>query len=403
MAYNKVIGAVEIGTSKVVALAGEIIGGNSLNIIGMGQATSRGVKKGEIVDFRLASDCVHAAIHSAEKNSGATIESVYLSQSGSHLKGFFDKGEISVSSSDNLVRRSDIKQVVENAKRKEVSPGRIYIHHIRNGFFLDGRSIEDPYQMKGDRLEVGYWHVHGHEVKITDNIHVINGFAGLEVEDIILSGIASGSMVVQEAEKRNGALLLDIGCGTTDYVLYRNGVICRTGVISVGGDHLTNDLSLGLRVNPKHAENLKLEFGKATLDHDDKVEKVWLIGDLTIGDRSIPRKAIYQIINARMEELFTIIKKEISESVGRNELPGGIIITGGTSRLSHIADLASKVIGLPARIGENPDWVRVDLREPEYSCALGLLFYGLTAERSAEEEKPQSGLIKKMARIFNFS
>lgn len=402
MVYNKVIGAVEIGTSKVVVLAGEITGRRSLNIIGMGQSTARGVKKGEIVDFRAASDCACAAILSAEKNAGATIEGVYLSQSGNHLEGFFDKGEISVSSPHGLVRKSDINHVVENAKRKEVPPGRVYIHHIRSGFFLDGRPVDDPYQMRGDRLEVGYWHVHGGEKKVADNIHVINGF-GLRVEDMIVAGIASGSMVVEEAEKSNGALLLDIGCGTTDYVIYRNGVIQRTGVICVGGDHLTNDLSLGLRVNPTDAENLKREFGSATLELEDPTEKVWLIGDLTIGDRAIPRKAICQILNARMEELFKILKKELVSSINRQELPGGIVITGGTSRLPNIADLASKVFGLPARIGKNPTWVRDDLREPEYSCVLGLLYYGLTAERSAEEEIPKAGILGKMTRLFNIS
>ena len=402
MAYNKVIAAVEIGTSKVVVLAGEIIGGRSLNIIGMGQSTAKGVKKGEIVDFRAASDCACAAIISAEKNAGVTIEGVYLAQSGNHLEGFFDKGEISVSSHYGLVRKSDIDHVVENAKRKEVSAGRVYIHHIRSGFFLDGRPVDDPYQMKGDRLEVGYWHVHGDERKVADNIHVINGF-GLRVEDMIVSGIASGSMVVEEAEKSNGALLLDIGCGTTDYVLYRNGVIQRTGVICVGGDHLTNDLSLGLRVNSNHAENLKREFGSATLELEDPAEKVWLIGDLTIGDRAIPRKAICQILNARVEELFKILKKELGSFVTRQELPGGIVLTGGASRLPNITELASKVLDLPARIGENPTWVREDLRDPEYSCVLGLLYYGLTAERSAEEEKPKAGLFGKMSRLFNIS
>ncbi len=402
MTYNKVIGAVEIGTSKVVVLVGEITGGRSLNIIGMGQSTSRGVKKGEIVDFRAASDCTYAAILSAEKNASATIEGVYLAQSGGHLEGFFDKGEVSVSSHDGLVSKSDIDHVVENAKRKEVPAERVYIHHIRNGFYLDGRLVDDPYQMKGDRLEVGYWHVHGHEKKVADNIHVINGF-GLQVEDMILSGVAAGSMVVAEAEKTHGALLLDIGCGTTDYVLYRNGVIQRTGVIRVGGDHLTNDLSLGLRVNPKHAENLKREFGSATLELEDPAEKVWLIGDLTIGDRAIPRKAIGQILNARVEELFKIVKKELGSSVNRQELPGGVVLTGGTSRLPYIADLASNVFDLPARIGENPAWVREDLREPECSCVLGLLHYGLTAERSTEEKKPKSGILGKMTRLFNIS
>lgn len=400
MSYNKIIGAVEIGTSKVVVLVGEIIDGRSLNIIGMGQSTSMGVKKGEVVDFRSASDCTHAAIIAAEKNAGTTIEAVYLSQTGAHLQGFFDKGAVTVSSPDNVVSRPDISQAIENARRKVVPNGRVYIHHIQNDFFLDGRPVEDPFAMKGAHLEVGYWHVHGHERKVSDHIHVINGF-GLEVEDMIISSIASGSMVVTEPEKQHGALALDIGCGTTDYVLYRNGRILRTGVLCVGGDHLTNDLSLGLRVSVKQAEKLKSEYGKAIIDREDKSDKIWLFGDLTIGDRPIPRLAIYQILNARIKELFEVIKRELGGALNPQELAGGVILTGGVSRLPHVASVASDVLGVTARVGENPAWVREDLREPEYSTVLGLLYYGLTAQRARYEEATRKGLMGKVAKMLN--
>ncbi len=397
---NKIIGAVEIGGSKVVVMVGEIVNGRSLNIIGMGQSTSMGVKKGEITDFRAASDCTHAAIIAAEKNAGATIEGIYLAQTGRHLEGFSNKSSITVSSPDGLVRQVDIQNIVDNAKRKELPQGRVYIHHIQCGYHLDGRVIGDPHTMQGDELEVAYWHVQGDEKKVSDHIHVINGF-GLKVEDMIISSIASGCMVASDEEKQNGVLVLDIGCNTTDYALYRNGHIMRTGVLSVGGDHLTNDLCLGLRINKQQAEKLKLEYGKAIVDSEDKDEKVWLFGDLTIGDRPIPRMAIYQIIKARVDELFGIIKKELVEFMDARDLAGGIILTGGVSRLSKIADAATRQLGVPTRIGENPSWVRDDLRKPEYSTVLGLLYYGLTAQNSEDQSKKETGLFQKVVNIFN--
>jgi len=401
MNENRIIGAVEIGGSKVVVMVGEIIDeGRSLNIIGIGQSTAMGVRKGEIIDFRAASDCTHAAIIAAEKNAGATIEGVFLAQTGRHLQGFSNKSSVMVSSPDSLVRQSDIKSVIENAKRKELPSRRVYIHHVQCGFHLDGRPVKDPHQMQGDELDVTYWHIEGDERKVGDHIHVINGF-GLKVEDMIISSIASGCMVASEEEKQNGVLVLDIGCSTTDYLLYDNGYIVRTGVVSVGGDHLTNDLSLGLRVNKQQAEKLKLEFGKAIIDSEDKDEKVWLFGDLTIGDRAIPRLAIYQILKARIDELFGIVKKELVEFLNPEELAAGVVITGGVSRLPKLADAAAHRLGVPTRIGVNPSWVRDDLRKPEYSTVLGLLYYGLTAQNTGEQHLKKSGIFSKVANMFN--
>jgi cell division protein FtsA len=400
MNNNKIIGAVDIGTSKVVALVGEVIGDRSLNIIGFGQSTAQGVRKGEIVDFRATSSSTHAAINAAERNAGATVEAVYLSQSGFHLEGFFNKGSVPVSASDNTVSAADKRHAVESARRKELPPGRLYIHHIQNGFFLDGRPVDDPEKMQGEDLEVAYWHVHGREKNVSDHIHVINAF-GLKVEDMIISSIASGSMVASEPDKENSGLVIDIGRGTSDYVLYRDGRILRTGVLCVGGDHLTNDLALGLRVGENHAEKLKLEFGRATINPDDKGDHVWLFGDLTIGDRSIPKLAIYKILQARMEEIFTIIKKDLTPVLSPGNISAGVILTGGVSRLPKIVDVAASVFGVDARVGENPAWVREDLREPEYSTVLGLLYYGLTAQQTDESVRANGGIIRKMAKIFN--
>lgn len=402
MKGSKFIGAVEIGTSKITVLIGEVINGKSLNIISRGESTSMGVTKGEISDIRAVSDCTHAAILAAEKNAGTQIEEVYLSQSGGHLEGLSHSGVTTVSGSDGTVSDQDIRRAIENAKSKALRPGRVYIHHIQSGYLLDGQMVEKPLARQGAQLEAQYWHVHGDERKVSDHIHVINGF-GLDVEDIIVSSIASGTILTTETEKRQGVLVVDIGKGTTDYVLYRRGKIVRTGVIPVGGDHVTNDLSLGLRISPKRAESLKIRYGKAMMDKEDKDESVMLVGDLMIGDRPIPRNSIYKIMHARFEELFIILKNRLGSALSSENLPGGVILTGGVSNTHYLAELAESTLGVSAVLGQSPDWVSdTDLRDPSHSTVLGLLYYGLRGQQTEEDIPParNNGWIRKVADIF---
>jgi cell division protein FtsA len=283
MSRSKIVGAIEIGTSKVVVLVAEMTDGRSMNIIGRGQSTNVGMKKGEIVDLRSVSDCTHAAIMAAERTAGAQIEHVYLSLSGSHLWGFRHAGATAISGSENIVTSSDIKRAVDNAKSKVLEPGEVYIHHIRSGFILDGQPVENPISREGSHLEVQYWHVVADEQKVKDHIMVVNGF-GLDVNDLVISSLASGSLLATDEEKRQGVLVVDIGKGITDFALYKGRRIVQTGVIPVGGDHVTNDLSLGLRVKSKLAESLKLRSARAMVEKDDRSQKVPLVGDLSIGD-----------------------------------------------------------------------------------------------------------------------
>ncbi|MDP4693688.1 MAG: cell division protein FtsA, partial [Opitutales bacterium] len=287
MSYSRVVGAVEIGTSKVAVLLGEIVGESGLNIIGHSACSSKGIKKGVITDLNVASDCVHAAILAAEKNAQTRIDEVYLAQTGSHLIGNFNVGTTNVSSPDGIIRSIDIESAKADAKRRKLPQSRTYIHHIQNPFSVDDRQVENPLSKEGRRLQVGYWSVHGDSDIVSDSLRVIRGI-DLDVSDMIISSIASGAVLLQESEKENGALVIDMGGGTTDYVLYRKGYIVKTGVVPVGGDHITNDLSIGLRVGRKSAEDFKVKNGRAYYSSEDREEKVWMIGDLTIGDREYP-------------------------------------------------------------------------------------------------------------------
>ena len=398
---SKIIGAVEIGTSKAKALVGEVTENGKLSIVGMASRPNEGMRKGEIVDFRKAADAVHASLEEAEKMSGTTVDSVYLAQTGTHLRGQMLFGSASVSSSENRVSASDLERASKEAKLRQPEEGRSYVHHIRTPMLLDGRPIEDPIGMIGKKVDLGYWSVDGDDQAIRQALHVITNYAGLEVADLILSSIASSTMMAGPDLRRAGVLVIDLGAGVTDLSLYRHGYVAYTGVIPVGGDHLTGDLSMGLRVLEPYAEKLKIEHGKASPDPSDADEDVWIIGNKTIGDRSIPRKAISDVIHVRIVELFEIISKELGNLLDPAELSGGVLLTGGGSKLPGIEIVAAKVLGLPVRKATFTPGIDSELATPENATVLGLLHYGLEdhgrppGEKESDEQSP--GFFGKLA------
>jgi cell division protein FtsA len=198
-------------------------------------------------------------------------------------------------------------------------------------------------------------------------------------------------MVTTPEERQNGVLVLDIGCGTTDYALYRDGVAYQTGVVPVGGDHFTNDLSLGLRLTRGQAEKIKLRYGSATLHVRDKHEKVWLNGDYSIGDRQFPRQSIEQITSARARELLEVVRKKLGPAFVPEQTPVGVVLTGGAAKLSGMDEAVGKVFGVPGRLGEAPAWVSDDLRDPGFSTVLGLLYFGLDAQAERTSAARRSG------------
>ncbi len=394
---TRIIGAVEIGTSKITALIGEFTG-RELSIIGYGECQSRGVIKGTVVDYKAASECTHSALETAEQSAGANIDHVFLAQTGGHLKGFYSESAVNVKSADNMVSLPDIDTVCRLATAKELPTDRMVVHNIRRPFRVDDRVVPgSPEHLVGKRLEVGYWIVHGLETRLADTIHVIRGF-NLEVRELVLASLAAGYMVTRPEDRQNGALVLDIGAGTTDYVLYRDGVPYITGVVPVGGAHLTNDLAIGLRVKEGQAEKLKLRHGSAIVQPGVKAEKVWLDGNYAIGDRQFPRYAIEQITSARVWEIFEVVKKSLGTTFVPELCMSGVVLTGGTSKLPGIAECASKVFGVPAHVGEAPANVSENLRDPGFSTALGLLYYGLSsqAESAAPAARRKTGFLQKL-------
>ncbi len=383
-----------------MVLLGEIVEGGSLNIIGMGQSSSKGVLKGDIVDFHAASDCAHAAILSAEDQAGVKIDGVYLAVSGSDVNGFPSEASVNVTPAEGRVSQEDIDQVSDLAKGRDLPEERVVIHHLRRPYRLDSRSVEKPLNLEGERLEASYWTVHGNARKIGDAIHIINGF-NLHVDDVILSALAAGSVVASEEEKQRGCLVIDIGRGSTDYAAYQGGRCVLAGSFPLGGDHISNDLSIGLRMRLNQAESLKHRYGSAIVEHKDKGEKVWLNNDFEIGDRPIRLWSIEKIIELRMTEIFEVISKKLG-SLGRGErLGGGVILCGGGASLRNCEQSAEGVFGVPARVGDNGTMATGELRESQYSVALGLLKYGLEYQSKLETtESNAPGLLGKLKGLF---
>ena len=398
---SKIIGAVEIGTSQAKALVGEVGEDGSLNIVGMASRPNEGMRKGEIVDFRKAAAAVHAALEEAEKMSGTTVDSVYLAQTGAHLDGQMLRGSAFVASSDNRVAIDDLQRAESEAKRRQPETGRSYVHHVRTPIVLDEKVVEDPVGLIGKKIDVGYWSIDGDDQAIRSALHVISNYS-LEVDDLILSSIASATMVAGPDLRRAGSLVIDLGAGVTDLVLYHQGYVAYTGVIPVGGDHVTGDLSMGLRILEPYAEKLKIEHGKASPDPSDDEEDVWIIGNKTIGDRSVSRKAISDVIHVRVVELFEIIRKELGSLLDANELKGGILLTGGGSQMPGLEQVAGKVLGLPVRKAGFPPGIEPELAQPENATVLGLLHYGLQDHSlpGQKKDQEQTGFLEKLAHTF---
>lgn len=404
MSRNNLVAAIDIGTSKTVVLIGEILPGRRLNIIGLGERPGAGVRKGEIVDMIAAKEAVHLAFSDAESSAGVVgdVPSAYISLTGTHLEGRRDIGSASVAS--GRVSRDDMERAKADAKRRRSAEDRFVIHYVRQPYFLDTKPLANPEGMSGRRLDVSYWTIDAAENRLKELLHIPNDM-GVHAEDLIVSSLASASMVADETMKRNGVLVVDIGGGCTDYALYYGGYVVQTGVLPVGGDHITNDLALGLRVSRSDAEDIKLKLARAyTAEDDEHATVLYGKGGSAIGGREFHRRSINAITEARTDEIFRIIRGRLGRFGEPDRVAAGAVITGGTALLNGVADCAARALNLNTVIGQNPEWVSEALSGPRYSTALGLLQYALLGrDEQAARSVPTapSGFLRSIRRMFS--
>jgi len=375
---SPIIVGLEIGTAKIAAVIGEVNEAGALNLIGIGQCTSRGVRKGEVVDPVQAAEDVRAAIVDAEQSADVEIRSLYLGVTGAHVRGLTNRGVHPIVSVDREITEDDIEDVVRNAKVVQFPPQNGIIHAIRQDFIVDGvEGIANPLTMLGSRLEVDVHVLYGNENRIKNAVRVVEGLQ-LQVESLVFNGLASALATLTNEDKEMGALVIDLGGGVTEYVVYAGGVIKHTGVLAVGGDHLTNDLAYGLKVPMVRAEKLKLEQGCAVIQENLKGQTLTLNNELGLPIRTINLGHLNCIVALRLEEIFQLIETELAQAGLLDYIRRGVFLCGGSARIPQAQQLAEQVFQLPAAIGRanSISGIKSTLDQPEFATAIGLVKYG---------------------------
>jgi cell division protein FtsA len=373
----------EIGTSKVCAVVGDFSPDGALNIVGLGQARSRGVRKGEISDPSVCEEDVRQAIVEAGQMADVEIRSAYLGVTGGHLRGFNNRGVHPVVSADREITEVDVQDVIKNAKTINLPAQNHVIHAIRQHFLVDGQDgITNPVGMLGARVEVDVHVVHGNLNRLQNAIRTVKGLQ-LEVDDIVFNGLASSLALLSNEQKELGSLVIDIGGGTTDYVVYANGIIKHTGVLAVGGDHVSNDLAYGLKVPLSRAEQLKLEHGAALVDESDKGQTVTIANELGMPLKVISRENLRRIMSLRLEEIFQLIAQDLENVDALNYLRAPVFLCGGGARIPGIDRLGEQVLEMPVSLGKanSISGLKSALDQPEFATAIGLVKFGSFQQR----------------------
>jgi cell division protein FtsA len=387
---ERVIVGIDVGTTKICVLVGELDRDGKLNIVGVGTCPSQGLRRGVVVNIEETVTSIAAALDRAERLSGKKITSAYVSITGSHIASENSKGFVAITPSHRDIEENDISRAFEVARAIAMPASREIIHVIPRGYVIDGQEgIKNPIGMSGFRLEVETHIITGAVSSIYNLMKCVDK-AHIDIEDRVLAPLASGAAVLEDGETDLGVALVDIGAGTTDIAVYVDGAIWHTVVLPVGGNLITSDIAIGLRLPVGIAEELKIIYGHcdpSAIDEDDMIDLSQFMPDC---DDLVPRKLLAEIIQARIEEIFCLVREEMRKSGYDGLLPGGIVLTGGTAELPGILEMAGQVLDLPARIGSplGLHGIADSINRPAYSTAVGLLLWGLShASLQLEEEE----------------
>jgi cell division protein FtsA len=395
---SNIIAGLEIGTSKICVVVGEQNADGALNIIGLGQARSRGVRKGEIINPEQVEEDLRAAMFEAEQMANVEIRSVYLGVSGGHIRGFNNRGVHPVVSADREISADDVDDVLKNAKAINLPAENTVIHAVRQHFFVDGQDgVTNPVGMLGARLEVDMHVLHGHANRLQNVIRLVKA-TSLDVDEIVFNGIATSLALLTAEQKELGALIIDIGGGTTEYVVYSDGVIRHSGVLAVGGDHVSNDLAYGLKVPLSRAEKLKIEHGCAIPTDAAKGQTISITNDLGLELKRVNVEHLQRIMHLRLQEIFQLIAQELESVALTDYLRAGVFLCGGGSRVPGIVQLAENVFQMNVAPGHagGVSGLTTALDQPEFATAIGLVKFGSLKNRKRSERPFLKGLFGRL-------
>ena len=403
MAQSTIYAGLEIGTSKFCLVVGEARSDGAIKILGVGQAPSRGVRKGEIVDFETAKTCLHDALVRAEQRSDVMIQNVILSVTGPHIESLNNRGRLSIPEDQSEITEDDLAEIKEIARDVAIPEQNVFLHSMIRHYIVDGQDkVINPVGMLGRKLEADYHIIHGIRNRIQNTIRCVQEIP-LQVEQVVFAPVAAAMIVLNRQAKEQGALLVDIGGGTTDYVLYADGAIAQSGSLGLGGDHLTNDLALVLKVPLSRAEKLKLEEGSCLLEPSAIEGRVMLEGDAHIVGRSVEREMLNGVLASRLTEIFGLVRRRLEKGDGLTRCAAGVFLTGGTSLLPGVATLAEEVLGLPVhRPSTAPiSGLTATFENPQYATPIGLIRYAQILESERPRRSPLSKLAGTVGSFFS--
>jgi cell division protein FtsA len=377
MSRKEHVAGLDIGTTKVCAVVGEVDDGE-VHVAGVGSVPSSGIRKGVVIDIEATTSAIEDAVERAERMSGEDIRGLHVGISGEHITSTNSRGIIAISRGDHEISPADVERVIDAARMAALpASDREIVHLLPRGFVVDGHDgVRNPVGMYGARLEVEAHIVTGTSTVLANLLKCVQR-AGLEVDEITLEPLASAEAVLTSAERELGVVLADIGGGTTSIGVFAGGGLCHTAILPVGGHHVTSDVAVGLRTPVAEAEKLKLRYGASSVQDASEGE---MIEVFNVGDREprvLPRRVLCEIIEPRLQEICSLMRLQIRRSGFAHLVPAGIVLTGGTALLRGIAKFVSEKLELSARVGM-PDHLGglVDaVRSPIFSTGVGLVLY----------------------------
>jgi cell division protein FtsA len=395
---NTIVG-LDIGTTNITVVAGQVNADGRVDIVGIGTAPSKGLRKGVVINIEATVDSISKAVAQAETMGGSPIRSVFASISGSHIKGLNSHGIVGVKNKE--VNRQDVAKVIEAAEAVAIPADREVLHVLPQEFIIDEQDgIKEPIGISGVRLEARV-HIVTASSASTQNIVKCANRCGLAVEDIVLGSLASGKSVLSPEEQELGVCLLDIGGGTTDITVYHNGAVKFTGVLSVGGNHITNDIAAGLRTPIAAAEEIKCKHGSALASLVSKDETLEVPSTGGRAARVLSKLVLAEIIEPRVSEMFTLIHKELAKAGMDEILTSGLVLTGGSANLMGIRQVAEQVLNLPVRIGVPAGFGGLTdlVKNPDHATAVGLVLWGAHSATQSKYAQSGSGITRTFRKV----
>lgn len=384
--------ALDIGTSKIAALVGEVTSDDSIEVVGFGSHPSRGLKKGVVVNIESTVQSIQRAVQEAELMAGCEIKSAFTGIAGSHIRSLNSHGIVAIR--DREVIQSDVDRVIDAAKAVAIPADQRILHILPQEFIIDSQEgVREPVGMSGVRLEAKVHIVTG-AVSAAQNITKCVRRCGLHVGDIILEQLASSHSVLTDDEKELGVCMVDIGGGTTDIAVFTEGAIRYTSVIPIAGDHVTNDVAVALRTPTQYAEQIKIKYGSVSPDSVDAKETIEVPSVAKRQPKQVQRRALAQVIAARYEELFTLVNDELRRNGFEDLIAAGIVLTGGASKVQGATELAESIFNMPVRIGvpQNVGGL-IDVRNnPLFATGVGLLLHGHRQRNSGPIIRMNTGM-----------